>query len=206
MTAWLNFSVLIASSFLFTVFYVRSVGPAALEERIGPSAYRKCAIYRVISSTFMIVVAANYALYYWFPLPLPLPRTFPWSWWVSAGVAVIVAVPSLYLMLRGVKDAGKETMTPKREHSMYGGIYSRIRHPQALGEFPLWWALAFLVHSPFLVLFSFVFVPVWYFLCVAEERDLLIRYGAAYEEYRTTTGFWLPRHGRSNSERRPAGH
>ena len=47
-------------------------------------------------------------------------------------------------------------MTPKREHTMYEGIYTRIRHPQAVGEFPLWWVLAFLAHSPFLVLFTCV--------------------------------------------------
>ena len=61
---------------------------------------------------------------------------------------------------------------------MYGGIYQKIRHPQAVGEFPLWWVIAFLVHSPFLVLFSFLYVPVWYSLCLAEERDLVLRYGA----------------------------
>lgn len=193
MIAWVNFSVLIVSSVLFTLFYVKSVSPAALEKRIGASAYPRCAAYRVISSIFMTIVAVNYILYYWFPLPLPLPRTFVWPWWVSAVIAALIAVPALYLMLRGIKDAGEETMTPKREHKLYGGIYLRIRHPQALGEFPLWWVLAFLVNSPFLVLFSFAYIPVWYYFCVAEERDLLIRYGAAYEEYRARTGFWLPK-------------
>lgn len=193
MIPWLNFGILIVSSFLFTFLYTKSVSPAALEKRIGPSAYHRCAAYRVISSVFMMVVAVNYILYYWFPLPLPLPRTFRWPWWVSAGIAVLIGVPSLYLMIRGVKDAGKETMAPKREHTMYGGIYTRIRHPQAVGELPLWWVFAFLVHSPFLAIFSFLYVPVWYYMCVAEERDLLIRYGAAYEEYRAKTGFWLPK-------------
>lgn len=193
MIPWINFVVLITSSVLFTFFYVKSVSPAALEREIGPSAYKKCATYRMVASAFMMVVAANYVLYYWFPLPLPLPTAFPWSWPVSAVIAVSIGVPSLYLMLRGVKDAGEETMRPKREHEMYGGIYERIRHPQAVGEFPLWWAIAFLVHSPFLVLFAFLYVPVWYYLCVAEEKDLLIRYGDVYEEYRQRVGFWIPK-------------
>ncbi|NQT17443.1 MAG: isoprenylcysteine carboxylmethyltransferase family protein [Planctomycetes bacterium] len=193
MMPWANFSILVASSVLFTIFYVKSVSPASLERRIGHSAYRRCAGYRIVASIFMMFVAANYVLYYWFPLPLPLPTTFPWSWPVSAVIAASIALPSTYLMLRGVKDAGEETMTPKREHEMYGGIYDRIRHPQAVGEFPLWWAIAFLVHSPFLVLFSFVYVPVWYYFCVAEEKDLLIRYGAAYDEYCQRVGFWIPR-------------
>ncbi len=193
MIPWLNFGILIASSFLFTLFYVKSVSPATLERRIGPSAYQRCATYRVISSVFMFIVAVNYILYHWFPLPLPLPRTFPWPWWVSAGIAVLIAVPSQYLMIRGVKDAGEETMKPKREHTMYGGIYTRIRHPQAVGEFPLWWVLAFLLNSPFLVLYSFVWIPVFVRMCWAEERDLLIRYGQAYAEYRDRTGLLFPR-------------
>lgn len=193
MIPWINFSVLIFSSFLFTIFYVKSVSPAALEKRIGDSSYQKCATYRVVASIFMMVVAVNYVLYHWFPLPLSLPDNFPWPYWVSAVIAAAIGVPSLYLMFRGVKDAGEETMRPKREHEMYGGIYERIRHPQTVGEFPLWWVIAFLVHSPFLVLFSFLYIPVWYYLCVAEERDLLIRYGNAYEKYRERVGFWMPK-------------
>ena len=193
MIPWINFSILIVSSLLFTFFYVKSVSPAALEKRIGASAYRKCSTYRMIASAFMAVAAVNYVLYYWFPLPLPFPDAFPRPWWVSAAIAAVIVVPSGYLMVRGVKDAGEETMRPKREHEMYGGIYESLRHPQAVGEFPLWWVIAFLVHSPFLVLFSFFYVPVWYYLCVAEERDLLIRYGTAYEEYRRWVGFWIPK-------------
>jgi protein-S-isoprenylcysteine O-methyltransferase Ste14 len=201
MLAWVNFVLLVISSLLFTVYYVKSVGPAALEKRIGPSAYEKCAAYRRISSAFMFVASANYILYYWLPLPLPLPRTFPWPHWVSAAIAVLIALPSGYLMHRGMKDAGEETMKPKPEHALFGGIYTRIRHPQAVGELPLWWVFAFLVHSPFLVLFTIVYVPVWYYFCIAEERDLLIRYGATYEEYQRTTGFWIPRKQREQVKR-----
>jgi len=189
----LNFGVLIAASFLFSIFYVRSVSPAAREKKIGEVAYARCARDRNISSFFMLLAAVNYVLYYWFPLPLSIPQTFPWDWKVSATIAVVIALPSGYLMYRGVKDAGEETMRPKKEHRMYGGIYEKIRHPQAVGEFPLWWVIAFLVHSPFLVLFSFVYVPVWYHWCRAEEQDLLLRYGAAYREYMERVGFWVPK-------------
>jgi protein-S-isoprenylcysteine O-methyltransferase Ste14 len=193
MLPWINFAVLVASSVLFCVFYVKSVGPAALEKKIGPTAYKRCATYRLVASILMFVTATNYILSRWFVLPLPLPRALPWPWWVSAVIAALIAVPSAYLMRRGAKDAGEETMRPKREHTLYGGIYTKIRHPQALGELPLWWVLAFLMHSPFLVLLSFAYIPVWYYFCVAEERDLVIRYGAPYEHYRRKTGFWLPK-------------
>jgi protein-S-isoprenylcysteine O-methyltransferase Ste14 len=169
------------------------VQPAALEKKIGPSAYKKCATYRLIASIFMGVAALNYILYFWYPLPLPLPEIFPWSWWISIAIGFGLGVPSIYLMHRGVKDAGEETMRPKAEHSMYGGIYERIRHPQAVGEFPLWWSMAFILNSPFLVLLSFLYVPVWYYFCVAEERDLVIRYGNPYKEYQQRVGFWIPK-------------
>ena len=141
----------------------------------------------------MFVAAGNYVLYHWYPLPIPISQTFPWQWKMSAAIAIIIAMPSLYLMFRGIRDAGEETMRPKREHGLYGGIYEHIRHPQAVGEFPLWWVIAFLVHSPFLVMFSFVYVPVWYYMCRAEEKDLLIRYGTSYAEYQKRVRFWIPK-------------
>jgi protein-S-isoprenylcysteine O-methyltransferase Ste14 len=191
--AYLNFSVLIISSILFTLYYIKSVSPAALSKSMGEIAFQRCATYRVISSVFMTIAGVNYILYFWYPLPIPLPRTFPWPWWVSAVIAVLIAIPSGWLMLRGVIDAGEETMRPKPEHTLYGGIYQKLRHPQALGEFPFWWVLAFLAHSPFLVLFTFLYIPVWYWLCMAEEKDLVLRYGQTYEEYRERTGVWFPK-------------
>ena len=193
MIAWINFSILIISSVLFTLFYVKSVGPAALAAKIGDTAYKKCAVYRAVSSIFMAIASLNYIVYHLFPLPLALPTTFSWPWWVSVVIAACIGIPGMYLMLVGVRDAGEETMRPKQEHAMYSGIYQKIRHPQALGEFPLWWMLAFLVHSPFLVLFSFLYIPVWCYFCVAEEKDLILRFGADYEAYRQRVGFWFPK-------------
>ena len=193
MIAWINFAVLVVSTLLTLVFYVMSAGPAALEAKIGPSAYQRCTRYRLIASVFMTVASINYVVYFFFPLPLPLPATLPWPWWVSALIAAAIAVPSGYVFYRGLKDAGEETMIVKKEHTMYGGIYETIRHPQALGELPFWWVIAFLLHSPFLVLYSLVWIPIFVLMCLAEERDLLLRYGEAYEEYMQRTGRFFPR-------------
>ena len=51
----------------------------------------------------------------------------------------------------------------------------------------------FLFHSPFLALYSLVWIPIFFVMSLAEERDLTIRYGEAYEEYRERTGFLLPK-------------
>lgn len=193
MNAWINLAVLIASTLLTLYFYVKSVGPATLEQEIGPIAYRRCTTYRFISGLMMSLASLCYIVYFLFPLPVPLPRTFPWSWWLSALVAVIIAIPAGYLMYRGMRDAGEETMVVKKEHTLYGGIYEKIRHPQAAGELPFWWVLALLLNSPFLVLYSFVWIPIFILMCLAEERDLVIRYGEAYEQYREHTGFLLPK-------------
>jgi protein-S-isoprenylcysteine O-methyltransferase Ste14 len=119
--------------------------------------------------------------------------TFPWPWWESGLIAAIIALPSGYLWIRGMIDAGEETMYPKKEHTMYGGIYNHIRHPQAAGECPFWFVLAFVLHSPFLVLYSLVWIPIFLRMCQAEEEDLLLRFGQEYREYQQRTGMLFPR-------------
>ena len=193
MIAWINLAVLVVSAMLFLTFYVRSAGPAALEKRIGERAYATCTRYRIIASAFEAVAVVCYVVYFFYPLPVPLPRVFPWPWWISALIALLIAVPSGYLMWRGLKDAGEESLFVKKEHTMYGGIYKRIRHPQAAGELPFWWVFAFLLHSPFLAVFSFIWVPIFVIICWAEERDLLVRYGEEYEAYRARTGAVWPK-------------
>ena len=84
-------------------------------------------------------------------------------------------------------------MVIRKEHTLFGGIYERIRHPQAAGEMPFWWVIAFLLNSPFLVLYSFVWIPIFLVMCWAEERDLVIRYGQGYRDYQKRTGFLVPR-------------
>lgn len=191
MIAWLTFVVLILAALLFLYYYVRSASPAGRARVIGPRAYAAAGRDRIIAGIFEGVASAGYAVYFFYPLPTPLPRTFPWPWPVSLLIAVLIAVPAGSLMAIGIRDAGAETMQPKPEHRMYGGIYRCIRHPQAAGEVWLWWVFAFLLNSPFLALFSFIYIPIFLVMCWAEEQDLLLRYGEAYAEYcRTTPAFW----------------
>ena len=176
-------------------FYLKSVGPAALEKRIGKTAYRRCGQYRVASSVAMFATVVNYVVYYFYPLANPLPRFFPWDYSFTAVVATVILTPSLYLEYRGVKDAGRETLTPRKEHTLYGGIYKTIRHPQALGEVWVGLCIALYFNSPFLALFSLTYFPAFFLFCIAEEKDLVIRYGQSYIEYRNRTGMFIPRQG-----------
>ncbi len=193
MIAWINFISMIVSALLCGYFYVKSAGPAALEKKIGEIAYRRCSHYRLIAAIFMSLAIVNYVIYYFYPLALPLPQTFPWDWWISILIGILIAIPGGYIWFRGMKDAGEETMLTKKEHTLYGGIYKKIRHPQALGEITYWWVAAFLLNSPFLALFSFIWIPIFYIMCRAEEKDLEIRYGKKYLEYKRKTGFIIPK-------------
>jgi protein-S-isoprenylcysteine O-methyltransferase Ste14 len=193
MIPWINLTVMLISAFLFSYFYIKSVSPDALEKKIGKAAYPRCGIYRITASAFEIIIIIDYIVYFFCPLPVTIPRVFPWSWWISAMAAALIAAPAGYLFIRGMKDAGRESIIPEKKHSLYSGIYKKIRHPQAAGELAFWWIIAFLLNSPFLAMFSIIWIPVFYLFCWAEEKDLIIRYGNSYLEYSENTGFIIPK-------------
>jgi protein-S-isoprenylcysteine O-methyltransferase Ste14 len=190
---WINFGVMVISTILMTFFYLRSARPAQLEKQIGPVAYQKCGQYRVIASIFEMVIIATYVIYYFYPLPIPIPQTFPWPHWISLLVAVAIGVPSGYVMYKGVLAAGVEGTMPKKKGQLFGGIYRKIRHPQAMGELPLWWSGSLILNSPFLALYSIVMIPIFVGMAMAEEKDLMIRYGKKYADYKARTGFIIPK-------------
>ena len=195
---WVNFLVLVMSTALMAHFYIKSVKPAALEKAIGESAYSKCKQYRIIASAFEVVAIVNYLIYYFYPLPIDFPRLLPWEYWVSVVTGFVILTPSLTLMFKGLRAAGKESLEPMREHTLYGGIYETLRHPQAVGEAFIWLAISFFLNSPFLIMYSFLWFPIFYVFCLAEERDLVIRYGQPYLEYRDRVGFLIPKRKRKD--------
>ena len=193
MIAYFNFVVLLSSGLIFFGLYVISVSPAQLERRWGAAAYPRCGRFRVVAMVFEFIAVGCYIVYYFYPLPLPLPTQFAWGWPVSLAIGTLVGVPSIWLMVKGMLDAGTESAVPDKSHTLYGGIYKYMRHPQAFGEMTIWWAIAFWLNSPFLVLFSFFWIPLFYLMCLAEERDLVVRYGQPYLDYQKQAGFLLPK-------------
>jgi protein-S-isoprenylcysteine O-methyltransferase Ste14 len=193
MIAWVNLIILLLATLLTFIFYIKSAGPAALERQIGDQAYDRCTRYRIASGIFMTLAGVNYVVYAFYPLQLPLPQVFPWPYWGSVLIAAAIALPAGYLWARGMIDAGEETMIVKKGHQMYGGIYGKIRHPQAAGEVWYWWVFAFLCNSPFLAIYSLVWLPLFHLMSRAEEKDLIIRYGKDYESYLNDTGMYFPK-------------
>jgi len=109
MIAWLNLIVLIIATKLLLYFYVLSVSPVRLERRIGERAWRRCTIYRLMAGGFEFVIMANYVVYVFYPLPIGLQERFPWPWWVSIVVGlVIVRLPARFhrhVLGRGARPA-----------------------------------------------------------------------------------------------------
>jgi len=182
----------IISALFSGYFYIKSVRPAALEKQIGSRAWPLSARYRQVSGIFMGINMLFYILYFLYPLP-GLVRVFPWDYPLSVLLAILIGVPSGYIMFRAIYDAGEEAMTPKKEHRMYRGIYTRIRHPMALGELQFVWVISLLLNSPVLLILSVVWVPVFYQMCIYEEKDLVLRYGDSYVKYMRTTGRFIPK-------------
>jgi len=193
MLPWINFGVMVIGSILMFIFYLLSSRPGQLEKKIGKVAYQRCGRYRMIASLFELIVIVTYVVYSNYPLPLGLPEKFPWDYCISIVLALVIAVPSGYIMLRGVLDAGEESMLPKKNGKLFGGIYKKIRHPQAMGELPIWWSLSLFLNTPFLALYSLIWIPIFIAMALYEEKDLEIRFGEKYRTYKANTGFIIPK-------------
>jgi protein-S-isoprenylcysteine O-methyltransferase Ste14 len=182
--AWVNMAVMVAAGTACWGLYLTSVSPVCLSRRMGAGAYRFCKVCRYASVAMMAMPVVNYMLYLRYPLAMGIPEKMPWPWWVSLLAAAAMAAPATWLILRGISDAGAETMSPGRAKDLYGGIYQHMRHPQVTGAILLWVAMAVGLHSPLLVIISALTVPAWLIICLLEERDLLLRFGDKYRGYR----------------------
>lgn len=191
--AIVNFISLNISTFLFSYIYILSVMPVTCAEKLGEKAWKDCSTLRIIASIFESLIIINQLLWVWFPLPFanwPVHENFI----VGIIIGMAVGIPLTPLLLKSMKDAGRETMRPSKDTKMFKGIYQHIRHPQTLGEMPWFIAIAFFVNSLFLVLwttfFVFLFTPI---LIHFEEKDLIKRFGEEYIEYRRNTGALIPK-------------
>jgi len=193
MIEWINFSSLIGSLFFFSCFYALSVQPAKREKKKGSQAWRQCMQLRIIASLFEFVIILNMILWIWFPIPLVSWKIYE-NYINSILIGVIISIPFLIILLKGTKDAGKETIQPSKETQMYGGIYNYIRHPQSLGEFPLFVTIAFIVNSWFLVFLMSIYIIIYVPIMVNyEEQDLIRRFGEHYKQYQKKTGALFPK-------------
>jgi len=193
----INMLSLMISLFLFSYLYVLSIQPAKRSIKRGEKAWEGCKKLRSISGLFEIIITLNIILWIWFPLPLVSTWIISPNIWIGVIIAVSIMIPCVMVMIKGILDAGSETLSPSKETEMYGGIYQYIRHPQSAGEFPLFIAMGFLVNSWFLVVFMFVYILIYIPIMIFyEEKDLIRRFGDKYVEYQGQTGAIFPKLGK----------
>ncbi len=147
----------------------------------------------------MLVMLLNLVLWIWFAIPELAWPVHP-NPFVGIIIGVTILIPCTMIWIKGVKDAGRESMQPSAETKMYGGIYNHIRHPQTLGEFPWFVVCALFINSLFLVAWTILFIIVYTPIMIHfEEKDLIKRFGDAYREYQLRTGAIFPKFRRRES-------
>jgi protein-S-isoprenylcysteine O-methyltransferase Ste14 len=196
---WLNFSIFVMSLILMSYFYTLSIQPVKREAKRGIKAWKECKLYRSLGGLFEFIIVINMVLWIWFPISEVNWKISP-NICVGIMICIAILIPCLIVLGFGVKAAGSETLTPSKETKMYGGIYNYIRHPQTVGEFPTFVALAFALNSWFLVILTslsiIIYIPI---MIHYEEQDLIGRFGNNYREYQQKTGAIFPRiHKRNN--------
>ena len=194
MYEWINLALFISSLLLFSILYFFSLMPATLSEKIGEQSWKHCRNLRLAASFFELIAVVTPILWIWFPIEELNWKIFP-NWWIGIVVGIVIILPGAVLMYKGVKDAGKETLTPSKESEMYGGIYKYIRHPQTIGELPMFPALALCLNSWFLFIIMTVFIVIYMpIMLIFEEKDLVKRFGEPFKEYQKTTGAYFPKY------------
>lgn len=189
----INFIGIFVSLFLFAVFYSLSLTPVKRAEKYGDKAWKQCANFRLISSLFETLTVVGLILWVLFPIPNLFLQIFS-QWWEAVLIGMLLLIPFGLILLKGMRDAGRETMYPSKETSMYSGIYRFIRHPQTLGEFPMWAIFGFMTNSLTAFLIGLGFVLIYTPIMIKiEEEDLIRRFGEKYREYKRQTRCLIPK-------------
>lgn len=192
MLAILNFISLIVSSTASAILYIKSISPAQYERQKREDVYLLCARYRVAAIVVSGLSVINFVLCRTLPFANWMAAPFSWPQWASFIFALMLSLPALALTITGIQDMGSEWLTPAKKNKLVTkGIYKKIRHPQAYQAL-LWPALAFGLQSPLLLAISIPLVLIELIVTMAEEIDLVIRFGELYLKYRDKTGMFLP--------------
>lgn len=180
---------------IYTIFYILSVRPAQLEKKIGEVSYHRCAFLRKISFVGLAICTISKILYFFFPLEIGIKLRIidgVAGWIISISISIILGVFATIIIKKASKDA-PDTIAPNKENKMFGGIYEKIRHPQAIADVTYWFVLAFILNSTFLLIVAVMWIPINFMLVLFEEKDLKIRYGSLYLDYMKRTGRFIPK-------------
>ncbi len=170
----------------FSIFYIISLQPAALSSRIGDKAYKICGFLRMIAMVFEMAAIAGYILFV-FGDKLNYAILKDNEMIIRIAGAAVTGL-TVGFTLYSAKVAGWEAAVPNKESNLYGGIYNYMRHPQTLGEMLSWFGIAMILNSLTLLVYSIIWIPLFYSYTVLEDNDLALRFGDEYTEYSKRVG------------------
>lgn len=115
--------------------YTLSIQPMKRSEKYGDKAWVDCKKFRSIGGLAEFISIGTLILWIWFPLPLGNEWIISSNIWIGAIIGLCILIPGTYLLLRGVKDAGSETLSPSKDTEMYGGFINILDTPKLLVNF-----------------------------------------------------------------------
>lgn len=147
-------------SLIILLYKKRRYSP--IRKKIGPAACKKCSNYRY---TFISLPSTNFChlCNYFF-----LPHSSTSSSKISCSLEILVSTAFLNGNSTCIHIIGLLKMLELRQcihtkdNELFGGIYSKVRHPQAATLLHFGWITGLLLNSPFLVLLSFIWIPTFY--------------------------------------------
>ena len=189
-----NFISFVVACLLMGYLYILSIQPVKRVKKYGEKAWKDCKKFRSIGGLFELISIVNLFLWIWFPLPIVNTWIISPNIWVGIIIGLCIAIPGCIMLYLGIKAAGSETLSPSKDTEMYKGVYKYIRHPQSVGEFPLFVTLSFALNSWFLVIISSILIVIYFPIMIYyEENDLIERFGDKYREYQKNTGAIFPK-------------
>jgi len=73
------------------------------------------------------------------------------------------------------------------------GPFKYVRHPMYVGLYLLFTGIGILFFSYPWFLIMILFMPIWYFNCRIEERQMMVIHGEKYFEYKKNVGMFFPK-------------
>lgn len=178
----------------YVLFYILSVGPARLEKKIGSKSYKICSILRKIAFAGLFLHIAAEIMYFIKPIDIGLPkRIIPGvtGWVYSIIIGILITLWASWI-IKLVSKVATDSFTPDKNNQMFGGLYEKIRHPQAVADVAYFFGIAFLLNSLFLLIIAAIWILMNYLIVIAEESDLKIRFGQSYSDYMDRTNRFVP--------------
>lgn len=117
------------------------------------------------------------------PFFLKIRLYFSAFFYLGLGVYLLGSLLLIWVM--------KDFATPDEKGLNTKGLYSLSRHPMYLAYFVFFLGVVFLTRSLILLIFLAVFKLSAHFIMLAEERECVLTFGTAYQEYKKRVRMYL---------------